>query len=481
MDYFACTDGGINTVRKAMSDQEKTYEDPSFEEKERKIIQLLDAKKYISARQELVAMNEADIAEVIGDAEDEVGIEMAIILFRMLPKDEAAEVFSRLSSDDQTAIIARITDHEIKSIIKEMDFDDMIDVLEELPANIVDKILEKATREERKLINTFLNYPDTSAGSLMTPDYISLRQNWTAGDALAYIKRVGMDKETVYTCYVKDGGRRLIGIVSLRSLVTHEADTPLSDLMEDDMVFVNVFDDREAVSDAFRKYGFLAIPVVDNEKRLVGIITVDDILRVVEEETTEDIERMGGVIDSSDKEYFDSGIFHQVRSRLPWLILLMVSAMFTGLVIAHFEMTLAKVTSLAIYLPLLMGTGGNSGSQASTLVIRGLAVGEIELKDAPRVLFRELRIGFIVAASLSAINLCKIVFLDQQPIAIALTACGAQLIIIVIAKCLGGLLPLLAKKVGIDPALMAAPFISSLTDTFACFAYFTLASFIFNI
>jgi magnesium transporter len=290
-----------------------------------------------------------------------------------------------------------------------------------------------------------------------------------------------MDSETVYTCYVKDNGRRLLGIVSLRSLVTREADIPVSELIAEDIVFVNVYDDREVVSEAFTKYGFLAIPVVDNEKRLVGIITVDDILRVVEEETTEDIERMAGVIDSSDKEYFDSGIFHQVRSRLPWLILLMVSAMFTGLVIAHFELLLSNVTSLAIYLPLLMGTGGNSGSQASTLVIRGLAVGEIELKDALRVLLREVRIGLVVAAALSAINLSKIIFLDGQPFVVGITVCASQMAVIVLAKCLGGLLPLLAKKVGIDPALMAAPFISSLTDTFACFIYFTLATLIFSL
>ncbi|MDR1815847.1 MAG: magnesium transporter [Clostridiales Family XIII bacterium] len=460
---------------------EKTYEETPLEEVRDRIITLLDAKKYIRARQELLSLNEADAAEVIEETENRLGIEMAIILFRMLPKDESAEVFSRLSSDDQQGIIARITDKEVGSIIAELDFDDMIDVLEELPANIVDKILAKATREERKLINTFLNYPEDSAGSIMTPDYIELKQDWTVGEALAHIKRVGMDSETVYTCYVKDRGRRLLGLVSLRSLVTNEGDVPLANLMVEDAVFVNVFDDREVVSEAFKKYGFLAMPVVDNEKRLVGIITVDDILDVIEEETTEDIERMGGVIDSSDKEYFDTGIFHQVKSRLPWLIVLMVSAMFTGMVIAHFETTLAKVTSLAIYLPLLMGTGGNSGSQASTLVIRGLAVGEIELKDAPRVLFRELRIGLIVAASLSAINLCKIHFLDHQSFQVAITACGAQLIIIVIAKCLGGLLPLLAKKIGIDPALMAAPFISSLTDTFACFAYFTLASMMFHI
>jgi magnesium transporter len=289
-----------------------------------------------------------------------------------------------------------------------------------------------------------------------------------------------MDSETVYTCYVKDRGRRLLGIVSLRSLVTKDSDVPLTDLIIEDIVFVNVFDDREIATDAFTKYGFLAIPVVDNEKRLVGIITVDDILRVVEEETTEDIERMGGVIDSSDKEYFDTGIFHQVRSRLPWLIILMISAMFTGLVISHFETTLARVTSLAIYLPLLMGTGGNSGSQASTLVIRGLAVGEVELRDAIRVLLREVRIGIVVAAGLSAINLSKILLFAHQSLVVGLTVCVSQMIVIVLAKCLGGLLPLLAKKVGIDPALMAAPFISSLTDTFACFVYFSLASIILN-
>jgi magnesium transporter len=464
-----------------MSDNEKTYEEISFEEIRDEIITYIGAKKYIHARDLLLSLNEADIADVIGEAEDELGIETAIILIRMLPKDDAAEVFSRLSTDDQTGIISRITDKEIKSIMDEMSFDDMIDVLEELPANIVDRILEKATKEERKLINTFLNYPEDSAGSLMTPDYITLRQEWTVGEALAHIKKVGMDSETVYTCYVKDPGRRLLGLVSLRSLVTQDADVPVSEIMVDDIVFVNVFDDQEEVTEAFTKYGFLAIPVVDNEKRLVGIITVDDILLTIQDETTEDIERMGGVLDSSDKDYFDAGIFHQVRSRLPWLLILMFSAMITGLVIAHFELLLSDMASLAIYLPLLMGTGGNSGSQASTLVIRGLAVGEVELRDALRVLWRELRIGFVVAVCLSAINMCKILFLDQQPFTVAITICCAQVIVIVLAKCLGGMLPLLAKKIGIDPALMAAPFISSLTDTFACFVYFTLASAILGI
>jgi magnesium transporter len=459
-----------------IEDTEREYEEIRDE-----IITLLDAKKYMRARHELLELNEADAADVIADTEDELGIEMAIILFRMLPKDDAAETFSRLSTDDQLGIINHITDTEVKFIIDELDFDDMIDVLEELPANVVDKVLEKATKEERALVNTFLNYPEDSAGSLMTPDYITLKQKWTVGEALAHIKEVGMDSETVYTCYVKDAGRRLLGIVSLRSLVTRDASVPLADIMSSDYVYVNVLDDQEEVSEAFTKYGFLAIPVVDNEKRLVGIITVDDILKVVEEETTEDIERMGGILDSGDRLYFDNGVFHQVRSRLPWLVLLMFSAMLTGAVLEHYELALQQVTSLAIYLPLLMGTGGNSGSQASTLIIRGLSVGEIETRDALRVFWKEIRIGFVTALCLTAVNMAKIMLFDHRSIKIAITVCMAQMFVIVIAKCLGGLLPLLAKKVGIDPALMAAPLISSLTDTLTCFIYFTLATIMFSL
>jgi magnesium transporter len=453
----------------------------TFDEIRTEILGLLDAKKYIRAREEVLKLNEVDISEVIDEAVGELGIEMAIILIRMLPKDKAAEVFSYLSTDDQREIINGITDKELQFIIDEMDFDDMIDVLEELPANIVDKILERSTREERKLINTFLNYPEDSAGSLMTPEYITLKKNWTIGEALAHIKEAGMDSETVYTCYVKDWGRKLIGIVSLRSLVTHDADEPIEDIMVEDVVSVNVGDDQEKVSEAFTKYGFLAVPVVDNEMRLVGIITVDDILRVVEEETTEDIERMGGVFGSSDREYLDTGVFRQYGNRFPWLILLMCSAMLTGLVISRFENLLAGLPSLAIYLPLLMGTGGNSGSQASTLVIRGLAVGELIPRDALKILWKELRISFLLGFSLSLINLLKILFIDNQALDVGITVCAAQVLVIVLAKCLGGMLPLLAKKVGIDPALMAAPLISTLTDTFSCLIYFTLAAAIFHL
>ena len=461
-----------------MTENGKSYAEPSIEEIEDEIVALLDAKKYILARGKLLSLYEADASDVIEATRDRLGIDMAVILFRMLPKDEAAEVFSRLSSDAQTGVIARITEKELTSIIDEMNFDDLIDVLEELPANIVDKILGKATREERSLINTFLNYPEDCAGSLMTPDYITLHQEWTVGEALAYIKRVGMDTETVYTCYVKDPGRRLLGIVSLRSLVTKDADVSISEIMVEDAVFVNVFDDREKVSEVFTRHGFLAMPVVDNEKRLVGIITVDDILITIEEEATEDIERMGGLIARTDRDYFDTTIFHEVRSRLPWLLLLMVSAMFTGLVISHFELQLSQLPILAIYLPLLMGTGGNSGSQSSTLVIRGLALGEIDVKDAPSVLFKEFRVAVVTAVALSVVNMTKILLFDGRSFMIAVTVCCSQLIVIIIAKCLGGMLPLFAKKVSIDPALMAAPFISSLTDTFTCFIYFSFSTMI---
>ncbi|MDR1271374.1 MAG: magnesium transporter, partial [Clostridiales Family XIII bacterium] len=276
-------------------------EDKPFEAIRDEIIKLLADKKYIRARSALLDLNDADIADVIDETENELGIEPAVIMFRMLPKDSAAEVFSRLNADDQLSIINIITDKELKHIIDEMDFDDLIDVLEELPANIVDKVLARSTREERRLINTFLNYPEDSAGSLMTPDYIELKQGWTAGRALEHIKTVGLDSETIYTSYVKDPGRRLIGLVSLRSLVMNDGDVPVSEIMVEDVVSVNVHDDQEVVSEVFTKYGYLAIPVVDNEKRLVGIITIDDILHVVEEETTEDIERMGGIIDKSDR------------------------------------------------------------------------------------------------------------------------------------------------------------------------------------
>jgi magnesium transporter len=444
------------------------------------ILELLEAKKYSKARDEILKNNEVDIAEILEEVIEELGMEKAIILFRTLPKDVSAEVFAYLPIDDQVDIISGITDREIQHIIDELAFDDMIDVLEELPANVVDKILEKTTKEERRLINTFLNYPETSAGSLMTPDYISLRKDMTVAEALAYIKKEGMDSETVYTCYIKDTGRKLLGIVSLRTLVVSDDDVQVGDLMHEDIIVVNVMDDQEEVSDTFKKYGFLAIPVVDNEHRLVGIITVDDILDVIDEETTEDFQKMAGVAVSTE-EYLDMSVWKHVRNRLPWLFFLMCSYVITGSIISNFEAVLSQVIVLVTYLPMLMGTGGNSGSQSATLVIRGLALGDVETSDALKVFWKEIRVSALIGIVLSVLNFARIYWLDKEGAPVALTVCAAMLVIVIAAKTIGSMLPMAAKRIGIDPALMASPMIASLTDMVSVITYFALASVILGI
>lgn len=454
-------------------DEKKTFDEAAEE-----IVSLAGEKHFKTIREKLLVFNSADIAEILEEVLEEVGITETVIIFRLLPKDISVEVFSYLPSDDQVRIINAITDTEISYIIDELDFDDKIDVLEELPANLVDKILEKTPKNERSLINTFLNYPEDCAGTLMTPDYISLEQSWTVRRALRHIKNVGMDSETVYTCYVKSAGRVLEGIVSLRTLVISDDDALISDLMHTDIVSINVYEDQEEVSEKFKKYGFIAIPVVDNEKRLVGIITVDDIFDVIEEEATEDMERMAGVLDDSDTEYLDMSVWQQVKNRFPWLFFLMLSYILTGSIISTSEATLASVPALIIYMPMLMGTGGNSGSQSATLIIRGLSVGDIELKDALRVLWKEFRISFVIGLSLSVLNFARVMIEqrgDPLQVQIALTVSVAMIAIVVAAKCIGSMLPMAAKKVGIDPALMASPMISSLTDMVSIGTYLLLA------
>lgn len=459
-------------------------EKKEFEEIVEIVLELLEEKKYTAARKELLLLNAADIAEVMTEVIDEVSLDAAIIAFRMLPKDISVDVFSYMSTEDQVEIISGITDREINYIIDELDFDDKIDVLEELPANLVDKILEKTPKHERKQINTFLNYPENCAGALMTPDYISLRRDMTVKEAMDYIKRVGMDRETIYTCYIKDAGRKLQGIISLRTLVISDDDMPIADLIREDVVSVNVYEDQEEVSEMFQKYGFIAIPVVDNEDRLVGIVTMDDIFDVIEEETTEDIERMAGVVDSTTTEYLDTPVSQQVRSRLPWLFFLMLSYIATGAIIAHFEMGLQTVICLVTYMPMLMGTGGNSGSQSATLIIRSIGVGDLDIQDSLRVLWKEFRVSFIIGTCLSIFTFFR-VFLEQRNdpnhLSIALTVSLAMLAIVIIAKCIGGMLPMLAKKIGIDPALMASPMIASLTDMVSVTTYFTLATIVLGI
>ncbi len=456
-----------------------------FKEMIEHIIALLEEKKYMNARELIINNNEADIAEILEEIYEELGVYVTVIVFRMLPKDVSVEVFSRLPSEDQVNIISAITESEIEYIIEELDFDDKIDVLEELPANVVDKILEKTPKEERKMINTFLNYPDNCAGTLMTPDYISLQKEWTVGKALEYIKKEGMDSETVYTCYVKSKGRKLIGIVSLRSLVISDDNMLISDIMAEDFVAINVYEDQEDVSEKFKKYGFIAIPVVDKEERLVGIVTVDDILGVIEEEATEDMERMAGVFDGTSAEYLDRGVFSHVKSRIVWLFILMCSYVITGSIISTFEGTLSQVIALVAYMPMLMGTGGNSGSQSATLVIRSLAVGDLAPKSWYKILWKEFRISIIIGVTLSAFNFARIYFFEQAQdpnrLGIALTVCAAMIVIVTAAKAIGGMLPLIAKKVGLDPALMASPMISSITDMISVTAYFLLAKIILGI
>ncbi|MGN0735845.1 MAG: magnesium transporter [Anaerovoracaceae bacterium] len=461
-----------------------TDTETAIEESMEKIFELLEEKKYFMARDELLKYNNADIAEMFEEMlEDPERLERTIVVYRLLPKDVSVEVFSYLPSDDQLKIVDGITDKELTYIIAELDFDDKIDILEELPANLVDKILEKTPKDERRLINTFLNYPDNCAGSLMTPDYISLEKEWTVARAMQHIKEVGMDAETVYTCYVKDTGRKLIGIVSLSTLVVADDNRRIMDIMHTDYVCVNVYDDREEVSEDFKKYGFIAMPVVDKEHRLVGIITVDDILDVIEEENTEDIERMAGIIDleQSDQEYLDKSVLKHAKNRLPWLLVMMVSAMVTGAIINSFENLLSSVIVLVSYIPLLMGTGGNTGAQASTLIIRGLALGEVELKDALKVLWKEIRISLCVGLVLSVVNFLKIILIDKESWLIALTVCLSMIIIIMFAKAIGGMVPLLAEKIGADPALMANPIIASSVDMLSVLIYFLMASLILGL
>lgn len=453
----------------------------TFDEALEEILAFVKEKKYKRTREMLLTLNEADIADILEEILEDVGMDSALVVFRMLPKDISADVFARISPDRQMDLINSITHRELSFIIEELDFDDKIDVLEELPANLVDKILEKTPKEERSQINTFLNYPENSAGTLMTPDYISLQKGMTVKEALSYIKKEGMDSETIYTCYVKDRGRKLLGILSLRTLVISDSDETISNLMHEDFISVNVYDDQEEVSAIFRKYGFLAIPVVDNEKRLVGIITVDDILDVIEEETTEDMARMAGVMDAADARYLSTSVWKHVKSRFPWLIFLTMSYMITSLIITHFEDALSKIISLVAYMPLLMGTGGNSGAQASTLVIRGMALGDVEIKDIGRVLWKEFRISILVGSMLGLFNFGKVTLLDGQPILIALTISTALLFIVVFAKVVGSTLPMIAKKCGVDPALMANPMIASITDMFSATVYLLLATLILGI
>lgn len=441
-----------------------------LEELEEQFKELIKNKKLKEAKALIENLNEVDVATLIDELDPTTGT----VVFRMLPKDIAADVFANFDSEQQQAIIRSSTDAEIKGIMDELYFDDKVDMLEEMPSNVVNSLLKYSAPEERNLINQFLKYPENSAGSLMTIEYVSLKKEMTIEESFRKIKREGIDKETIYTLYVTDDYRRLIGILSLRELIVAPAETKISELMRSEVVYVHTHDDQEDVANLFRKYGFEAIPVVDNEKRIVGIITYDDIIDIIEEETNEDFQVMAAITPSED-EYLESGVFSLAKHRIMWLMVLMISSTITQRIIAGYESYLYSVAGLSTFIPMLMDTGGNSGSQSSTLVIRGLATGDIKPKDWYKVMWKEFRIAMVVGIVLSIISYFKIIYFDKMPNNIALTVSLTLIFAVMTAKVVGGILPIAAHKLKLDPAIMASPLITTIADATSLIVYFILA------
>lgn len=435
------------------------------------ILELIEQKKYIQLKKELSEMNEVDISEIL----DPLDLQTTLLVFRMLPKDTAAEVFSYISPEQKADIINAVTDKELKYILDELFFDDMIDLIEEMPANVVNKILINSTQEERTLINQFLKYPAHSAGSIMTIEYVELKKNMTVKEALEHIKKTGISKETIYTCYVTDKKRKLEGIVSLRNLVVSDPDQSINDIMQEEVIYVETHDDQEIIANIFKKYGFMALPVVDKEHRLIGIITFDDIMDVMEDEATEDFQRMAAMV-PSDEAYLDLSVIALAKQRIPWLMILMLGATVTGGIITKFENILSTVVVLTAFIPMLMDTGGNSGNQSSTLIIRGLALGNVNQKDIWKVLWKEFRISLLVGIILASVNFAKNMLFDKVGLNVSLTVSLTVATTVMLAKMVGGTLPLIAKKLKLDPAIMAGPLITTIVDALVLLVYFGVAS-----
>lgn len=439
---------------------------------------LLEEKKYTTIRDILITMNPSDIASVF----DELEVERLPLLFRLLPKELAAETFVEMESDAQELLIRGFSDVELREVLDELYVDDAVDLVEEMPANVVRRILSQADPQMRKEINEILRYPENSAGSIMTTEYVSLRPGMTVEESILRIRRTGVDKETIYTCYVTRD-RTLIGLVTVKDLLlAQDDDTKIEDIMITNVISVSTQTDQEEVAQMFSKYNFLALPVVDAENRMVGIITFDDAMDVMEDEVTEDIEIMGGMT-PSDKTYLRSTVFDLFRHRIPWLMLLMVSATFTGLIITGFEDALAAQVVLTAFIPMLMDTGGNSGSQSSVTIIRALSLGEIEFADLPSIIWKEVRTAFLCGVSLSVVCFGKIMLVDRLLLGnndvtwlVALVVCATMALTVLIAKVIGCTLPMLAKKLGFDPAVMASPFITTIVDALSLLVYFGVAS-----
>ena len=437
-------------------------------------VKLLQQRQYKAVRSILDVMNEVDIASLLSELDDK---ELALA-FRLIPKDKAAEVFANMESSMQTYLVEMFSEKELKELLDDLYMDDTVDLLEELPANLVNRILDTVSTSDRALINQLLNYPEDSAGSIMTTEYVDIRENMTVAQSMAHIKETGIHKETIYTCYVTER-RRLTGIVSAKDLMTTDDDVLIRDLMETEIISVKTHTDKEEVAKLFTKYDFLAIPVLDTDGLMVGIVTFDDAMDVMVEEATEDITKMAA-INPSEKTYFETSVFAHARNRIPWLLILMFTSIITGTIITKYENAFAAIPLLVSFIPMLMDTGGNCGSQSSTLIIRGLALSQIRFKDIFRVIFKEFRISLIVGAVLALTNGVRIM-IQYNDAGLALVIALSLIGTVVISKMVGCMLPLLASKIHLVPAIMASPLITTLVDIFSILIYFNVATMLFNL
>lgn len=436
-----------------------------------KILKLIQEGNQVQARSELLKHNVVDIADFFDTIE---GNDL-ILLFRILPKNLAAEVFSYMNTEGQQHIVEIMSDKEIENMLPNIYMDDIVDFIEEMPAIVVKKVLNNASPDRRTLINRLLSYPEFSAGSIMTTEFVDLKKELTVKQAIDRIRQIGFDRETINTLYVINDNRVLEGIIEIRKLLLADENAIVGSLMDVNYVYITTTDDQEDVAALFKKYGYLSMPVVDNEHRLVGIITVDDILDVIEEENEEDFAKMNALA-PSDEEYLSSSVVDLAKKRIYWLLFLMISATFTGIIIRRYEEVLNSVVILASFIPMLMDTGGNAGSQASTLIIRGLALGELQLRDFAKIIWKEFRISLLVGIILASINFLRLYYFEKISINVSLTVCISMLLIVILAKVMGGLLPILAKRLKMDPAIMAGPLITTVVDTFALIIYFKIAS-----
>ena len=449
---------------------ERTVNSMDLENKVEELRELLDTKQYTGLRQELMELNEADIAAIMEEMEEKEMLK----IFRILPKDLAADVFSYMEVENQQFIITSLSERDAANIIDNLMADDATDLLEEMPANVVKKLLSLASPETRRDINQLLRYPEDSAGSIMTVEFVDLKENLTVANAIERIRNVGVDSETINICYVLDSRRTLIGTVALRYLLLSDADEIIGDIMNENVISINTMMDQEEVARQFQKYDFTAMPVVDQENRLVGIITVDDIVDILTQEATEDIEMMAAIL-PTDKPYMKTSVWETWMKRIPWLLLLMVSSTFTERIISSAEDALSACVVLTAYIPMLMGTGGNAGGQSSGTIIRGLSLNEIEFEDMFKVIWKELRVAFLCGLSLFVVCFAKLMLFDKVGMSIAVVICITLVCTLLIAKTVGSVLPMLAQKVGLDPAVMASPFITTIVDALSLIIYFNVA------